>query len=393
MSQPDFFNIGYQAGGGAARAGRDVKDENAIESILSRARASGDPEVIQDSIGMILSRVSPQNQQAALQYLQNAYTNIEKKEGIEREKKAAQEAGYTYNAPPTVQAQQVKNRQPQAPLGGLGGTPLTPEESFTIRDVIESNPEASSDELAIAFNERGVAPERAKPYVENRRRKEEAQVSRDTFDPEFAKLEAKRTSALVDEIGSEYKAAKNEDVRLDRMEYLDKNGQVSASATVKILDVFGLPIGVLSNPDTEEYRKLESDFVRDVSKVFPGGRITNYEIQSYLRTVPSLMNSPDGRASVIRNRKLLNEAKKIRYDEYNQIIKENKGKTPQNLMSLLEERTKDRINDIEEKFVTGIKKDGEKLQVPIKMRDPEGFIVNIPPNEIERALKSGATFI
>src|SRR5690606_37714795 len=103
------------------------------------------------------------------------------------------------------------------------------------------------------------------------------------------------------------------------------------------MDAFGIPIGVLGNPATEEYRKLEADYVRDVSKVFPGGKITNYEVSAYLKTIPSLMNSPEGRKQIINNRKLMNEAKRVRYDAYKKILKENNGKKPQNLGILIDE--------------------------------------------------------
>ena len=39
-----------------------------------------------------------------------------------------------------------------------------------------------------------------------------------------------------------------------------------------------------------------------------------------------------------------------------------------------------------------MEKEVEKFQTPIKMISPEGYEVNIPPSQIERAIKSGAKF-
>lgn len=220
----------------------------------------------------------------------------------------------------------------------------------------------------------------------------EVKASQAPFETESEKLEAKRVSELAQEIESEYSAAKNEDSRLERMGALDEKGNISTPLMIKTLDSIGLPIGILGNPDTEEFRKLEADFIRDVSKVFPGGRITNYDLQAYLKGIPGLMNTPEGRKAIIRNRKIFNEAKKIRYEAYKDIIKQNGGKKPANLGILVEEKTRDAIQDLEDSFIKGIDRQAKKFQQSIRMYDPEGFAIDIPPDEIETALKHGARF-
>lgn len=217
-------------------------------------------------------------------------------------------------------------------------------------------------------------------------------ANKSSFEPESDKLEAKRVAELATSIEKDFSTAKMEDIRLERMEKLSEKGDVSTPLLLKALDTVGLPIGVLSNPDTEEYRKLETDFIRDARDIFPGGRITNYEIQSYLKTIPSLMNSPEGRKAIIRNRKLFNEAKRIRYEEYKNLIKENGGKKPLNMGLLLEERTADKIGKIEEEFRNGIDSEINKFQQPIRMVDPNGRPIDVPPNMIEKAMKAGARF-
>ncbi len=212
------------------------------------------------------------------------------------------------------------------------------------------------------------------------------------FEAEGEKLEAKRVAELATEVEKNYSTARSEDIRLDRMENLSNKGDVSTPAMIKTLDSLGLPIGILSNPDTEEYRKLETDFIRDARDIFPGGRITNYEIQSYLKTIPTLMNSKEGREAIIRNRKLLNEAKKVRYDEYKNILKENGGKKPANLGIMLEERTADKIIDIEDRFRDGIDNVLDKHSQKIRMFSPEGKAYDIPAHMIPQAQQQGLIF-
>jgi len=212
------------------------------------------------------------------------------------------------------------------------------------------------------------------------------------FEAEGEKLEAKRVSELATTIEKDFATARNEDVRLDRMEELSKKDEVSTPLMIASLDKIGLPIGILSNPDTEEYRKLETDFIRDARDIFPGGRITNYEIQSYLKTIPTLLNSKEGRAAIIRNRKLLNEAKKVRYKEYKSILKETGGKKPANMSILLEERTADKIMDIEDKFREGIDNVLDKHSQKIKMYSPDGKAYEIPAHLIPQAQQQGLIF-
>jgi hypothetical protein len=281
---------------------------------------------------------------------------------------------------------QQKAMQPKAPPGGLSGQPVPQEVSGAIQNVLAKNPEASADQLKAAFDAVGLPPAYTNPYVENRR-----ESTKKIFEPTEEKLEAERVSKLADEISRDYQSAQSEDLRLNRMEKLSEKGDLSTPLMVKALETIGLPLGVLGNPDTEEYAKLESDFVRDVSKIFPG-QIRVFEIQAYLKTIPGLMNSPEGRKAIIKNRKLINEAKEIKYDEYKKILKENGGKKPRNLDIMLEERTAPKINEIAEKFREGIDSALEKQLPKMKMYDKQGKAYEIPSHLIPQAQQQGLIF-
>lgn len=114
MSSPSPFEIGRTVGNNIGNSLTKMRDNSAIESILAEAMSTGDPQVLQNSIGKILSQVSPERQGVAVQYLQNAYTNVQKKqEQVRAEEKgrmAAQKGGYTYGAPSQVQAQELRNK-------------------------------------------------------------------------------------------------------------------------------------------------------------------------------------------------------------------------------------------------------------------------------------------
>lgn len=130
MSTPSPFEVARGIGNNFNRSFKRAEDENAIEQILSEAIQSGDQRVLQNSIGQILSQVSPERQGAAVQYLQGLYNNIERKtkEGTERAlgQSAAKEAGYTYGAPAQVAAEQVKSKAKSARLAPYNLAPQQP---------------------------------------------------------------------------------------------------------------------------------------------------------------------------------------------------------------------------------------------------------------------------
>lgn len=286
---------------------------------------------------------------------------------------------------PQQQLSIIRSDSKAAP-GGLSGQPVPQEISQAIPKILNENKEASADDLKAAFDAAGIPPAYTNQYVENRR-----QSTKPTFEPTEERLEAERVSKIADEISKDYQSAQTEDLRLDRMEKLAEKGNLSTPMMVKALDVFGLPLGILGNPDTEEFSKLEADFVRDVSKIFPG-QIRVFEIQAYLRTVPGLMNSPEGQKAIIHNRRLLNEAKRVKHDEYKKILNENGGRKPRNLDLLLEERTSERINDIGERFRNGVESALEKQLPKMKMYDQQGKSYDIPSHLVPQAQKQGLIF-
>ena len=382
---PSPFEVARGIGNNFGQSFKRVQDENVIDKVLAEAMNNPDPAILQQSIGQILSSVSPERQGPAVQFIQNRMQTLAQ----QKQNEALTKEGVNPNLPPALQKSQYEGIQNKKQAQEIFGQ-QAPAGQANQQDQQPFEWNKLTDEQLVRL--RGVKGYDKQADTEIKRRQEAAKLERGAYEPEAEKLEAKRVSELATEIENEYKAAVSEDMRIDRMNVIDKNGNVSAPAMIKVLDTFGLPIGVLSNPDTEEFRKLEAEFARDVSKVFPGGKITNFELQTFMRAVPSLMNSPEGRQQVYRNRKLLNEAKRIKFDAYKQIIKENGGKKPPNLGILLEEKTSEKMLDLEDRFVNGMKSITDKFQVPIRMLAPDGRPIDVPANEIERAMKSGAKF-
>jgi len=215
-----------------------------------------------------------------------------------------------------------------------------------------------------------------------------ANLEKPVFEAESEKLLAQRAGETAKETEKGFRGAKAEDQRLSRMEELDKKGNLTTALMTKTMNALGLPLSILGSPDTEEFAKLEAEFVRDVNDVFRG-QIRIFEIQAYMKTVPGLLNSPEGRRAIISNRKLLNEAKKVEYAAYKQILKENKGVPPRDLSFQIEERTGDQINDLSDRYRQGITDALDTKGPTIPMIGPNGEIADIPVYGIQQSQEQG----
>ncbi len=184
-----------------------------------------------------------------------------------------------------------------------------------------------------------------------------------TYEPESEKIEAKRTADYADRIVKDYEGAQASKNRLIGMKVAAQSGELPTPAMVKTLDFFGFPLGVLSNPLAEGYDKATNDYIKDVGLYFPG-TIRVAEIEAYMKSIPTLMNSDKGKEIVIENTQILNDQKEAAYDAYREILKENKGKKPRNLDVEILERTRGKRNELSEKIKDNFEKAVSMTQFP-----------------------------
>ncbi len=172
----------------------------------------------------------------------------------------------------------------------------------------------------------------------------------------------KETFPFFNEVNKEAKAAKNADIRLNRMQELIDRGQLSWPLTAslvkgasKIILGHGLDLSGLLTADTQEFDKLSQDFLRDAKDIF-GSRLTNFDVDSFLKTVPSITQSEAGKRAVIRDLKIMNDAKKVKQSAMNEIIRENGGYRPPNIEELVNERVEPELDRLANEFRSGTAK-------------------------------------
>lgn len=169
----------------------------------------------------------------------------------------------------------------------------------------------------------------------------------------------KETKEIYHETNKAAKSARDSDIRLGRMEELVNKGNLSNTAFYNGMKAMSSLPGVggffesiaqsFLNPDTQEFEKLSTDFIKDAKQFF-GNRVTEQEIGMFLKTVPTLSQTNPGKKRVIRNMRIFNEAARVRQNAMKDVIKANGGKRPEDLETLIEEVASSRLDALASEF-------------------------------------------
>ncbi len=196
----------------------------------------------------------------------------------------------------------------------------------------------------------------------------------------------KETKEIRKEIINQSKAARENDVRLERMAKLNDSGKLISPLFNATLQKLGLDIPALKNPDSQEFEKLSNDMFRNIREIF-GNRINVIEIQTFLKTIPTLSQSQEGRTRVIRNLKLLNRGAQARIKIMREIMKENEGVPPYDVGEQIEERISSKLDKMATEFVAGPVEEIKTSEVI--MIDPVGNVRKVPKSQAADAKKAG----
>ena len=173
----------------------------------------------------------------------------------------------------------------------------------------------------------------------------------------------KLTQAERKEILQKSKAARENLKELDRLEELQQEGKLDTPGYVEFLERSGLDIPALMNEGSQEFNKITQNFLRDAKSYF-GARVSNFEIEQFLKTIPNLSQSPEGRQRVIANLKKLQRGAVEYANTMRDVIRENNNVPPLDLIEQIEERIEPRMDKIAKQF----KKDLSKPVPPAQNR-------------------------
>jgi hypothetical protein len=190
----------------------------------------------------------------------------------------------------------------------------------------------------------------------------------------------KATAKFREKISEQNESAREDLDRYNRIEQLIDKGSLSDPVYVKALQKYGWDVPALLTEDSEELQKLSQDFLRNAKSIY-GARITNQELENYLKTVPNLLQSKNGMRRVIRNQKIIAKGKQVLFKTMREIIKENKGNPPFDINEQVQERASAELDKLSKEFSSDdlIVKTFDKPQKASdfpgkKMKFPDGTI-------------------
>lgn len=209
-------------------------------------------------------------------------------------------------------------------------------------------------------NLRGLTQQQTSELARLGLQKQKAATQESQFATKEARIEQhhidKETKPYYDEISKAFKAAKNTNPVLARMQTLLNNGNlpdpVFYGLANKVGGAFGLNVGALRSADAQEFEKLTNEFLKNAKDIF-GSRLTNYDVQTFLKGIPSLSQSDQGKQRIINNLETINEGALLKQQALRSIIAENGGKRPANLSELVEERVEPQLDQLAEMFAQG----------------------------------------
>lgn len=192
-------------------------------------------------------------------------------------------------------------------------------------------------------------------------RKEAAKLSE--TDWKKAQYFDERTKPEYEEVKGKSKIADENQMRFDRMKELIMKGQLPTPGWANTLDSMaqgilgiGINLNSLMGADTEEFKKLSADMMKNAKEYF-GARITDKDLEAFLKTIPTMSNTDEGKLRIIHNLELFDKANKEKYKIMNDIMEENDGMRPKNFTQQVERRFMPVQKEIADQFKKGVRQD------------------------------------
>ncbi len=364
--------LGYTVGKNISDMLMNFGANKALDSVINDETLKDAP--MSDRMGKLQQALMPYGEKG-LEVLQNRY-QIEQQAQQEKQqkkmqvqqKKQSNVLGKLLNNQPVTEEeralltpeQQIAFAKHQAainkqPKPTQASQPMDPDQLRRIEE-IEKNPafkKATPSEKTSMLMKNGVSKENTSavvnPFVEEEKIGEKRATREEAaFDRSY---EAQKP--FIDQTTKSYQGFETEmKPRLLQMQNIPDEDLVSPTQAV-FLDALGIPLGALDNPGSELYNKLSQDLLKGLPETY-GSRILKVEVDNFLKTIPTLLNSPDGRRMIASNMLKLGEMKEVFYNEMRREQKENlsSGKNfPKDFQQNVFDQVKPQIDKINNEFI------------------------------------------
>ena len=232
------------------------------------------------------------------------------------------------------------------------GSELGPQGSQAIDQQLQQAMGRESNGLPLAQQVQQPAQSNEE-FAQDQQPRQQRQTLGQALSP-HSKEDTKAANEYVITERQKYKDSKGALNALSRMESYNNSGKLSyplSSAFVNVVRAkgFGPDLISLLTPESQDYEKTATGFLKYAKQYF-GSRMTEGELNTFLRTIPSLTNSKEGRKLLIESSKDLVRADQLMYKAMEDVIRDNGGRVPANIQQLAEQRAGPQLDKIYEKF-------------------------------------------
>lgn len=170
------------------------------------------------------------------------------------------------------------------------------------------------------------------------------------FSTKMAAQAFKETAKVREGILKGKQSADNDIAQLNKLQRLSDSGKLPNDILYKFLDRIGLSdVGSLIGADAQEFNKIITDMTSKIKDKY-GARVTNFELGTFLRGLPSLLQTKEGRNQVIQDLTALAKIPQERFNMMQKIKAENNGIPPLDLGERIESNIEDYKNSIFNKY-------------------------------------------
>jgi hypothetical protein len=285
---------------------------------------------------------------------------------------------------PEIRVAYAKATKPKEPLASE--KPIPEEQLNKINEVrnIPDFKQMSETEQYRAFTNAGVSPVNAER--ESKLRSTELEREQKSFESAY-----NAQKDFINETTSSYKGFETEmKPRLLQMQKLASDKELVSPTASVFLDSLGIPLGALDDPSSELFDKLSQDLLKGLPETY-GSRILKVEVENFLKTIPRLTNSPNGRRMIASNMLKLGEIKEVYYNQMRKDQREYLDKNkpiPRDFQQTVFDQVKPQIDRLNNEFVklTDIKEVPENT---IPFFDSNGEIAFVPKEHAQWATENG----
>jgi hypothetical protein len=236
-------------------------------------------------------------------------------------------------------------------LSSLGGVPGM-QQSAPQQQMQEQQLQRQPQQRQLDFD-RILANPNLKP--DQRLRIEAMKLQKEAAEEKATGSKFKETKEYRKQIIDSARSARDRLHDLERMEELEQTGKLDTPGYMELLGRSGFDISTLKNPESQEFEKLSAGFMRDAKSMF-GARISNYELEQFLKAIPSMSQSPEGRKRVIANLKRVTRASVEHANAMKSVMAKNKGVPPYDLMEKVDDIVEKKMDKLAEQFKKDLKK-------------------------------------